>query len=185
MDRRKDLVLNEPGLEHHMDKKFRSLTVKNPRTGQPDYQIPDHDADFVARQAAELRQAQDAWLDLGLEGRCRALGEWRDAMLRHSEAITNALCIDTGRYLMAKIETLGTLHRIDHWISRAPELMRQFPGGRSAMVPSVNYRYQLRPYPLVGVISPVDKVRLEAAIEQIKHLALVGSVTNQIVESTS
>jgi hypothetical protein len=37
---------------------------------------------------------------------------------------------------------------------------------------------------LVGAISPIDKVRLEAAIEQIKHMALVGSVTNQIVETT-
>jgi osmotically-inducible protein OsmY len=38
---------------------------------------------------------------------------------------------------------------------------------------------------LVGVISPNDKVRLEAAIEQIKHFALVNSVTNQVVERTN
>jgi hypothetical protein len=38
---------------------------------------------------------------------------------------------------------------------------------------------------LVGVISSIDKVRLEAAIEQIKHMALVGSVTNQVVETTT
>lgn len=38
---------------------------------------------------------------------------------------------------------------------------------------------------LVGVVSPADKVRLEAAIEQIKHLGLVATVTNHIVETTS
>ena len=38
---------------------------------------------------------------------------------------------------------------------------------------------------LIGVVSPADKVRLEAAIEQIKHLDFVGTVTNHIVETTS
>ena len=38
---------------------------------------------------------------------------------------------------------------------------------------------------LVGVVSPNDKVRLQAAIEQIKHVTFVDSVTNHIVETTS
>ena len=38
---------------------------------------------------------------------------------------------------------------------------------------------------LVGVISPVDKVRFEAAIEQIKQIDFVESVTNHVVEQTS
>ena len=31
-------------------------------------------------------------------------------------AITAALAMDTGRFLMASIETSGTLARIDHWV---------------------------------------------------------------------
>ena len=38
---------------------------------------------------------------------------------------------------------------------------------------------------LVGVVDPQDKKRFEAAIEQIRHLDFVGSVTNDVVEKTS
>ncbi len=38
---------------------------------------------------------------------------------------------------------------------------------------------------LMGVVGSEDKKRLEAAIEQIRHLEFVGSVTNHIVETTS
>jgi hypothetical protein len=38
---------------------------------------------------------------------------------------------------------------------------------------------------LVGVVGPGDKKRLAAAVEQIKHITFVGSVTNNIVETTS
>ena len=38
---------------------------------------------------------------------------------------------------------------------------------------------------LVGVVSPTDHKRLQAAIEQIKNITFVDSVTNHIVETTS
>jgi len=38
---------------------------------------------------------------------------------------------------------------------------------------------------LVGVISPKEKERLAAAVEQVKHVEMVGSVTNNVVETTS
>ena len=38
---------------------------------------------------------------------------------------------------------------------------------------------------LVGVVSPTDQKRLQAAIEQIKNITFVSSVTNHIVETTS
>ena len=37
---------------------------------------------------------------------------------------------------------------------------------------------------LIGVVSPDDHERLMAAIERIKHITLVASVTNHIVERT-
>jgi len=37
---------------------------------------------------------------------------------------------------------------------------------------------------LVGVVSPTDHKRLQAAIEQIKNITFVSSVTNHIVETT-
>ena len=99
------------------------LQVINPRTGQADCEIPGHDSAYVAARAVELREAQSDWQALGLERRCAVLQRWRDAIERHSEAIVEALCIDTGRYLMARFETASTIHRIDHWIARAPEIL--------------------------------------------------------------
>ena len=37
---------------------------------------------------------------------------------------------------------------------------------------------------LYGVVGKEDKKRLEAAVEQIKHVTFVGSVTNHVVAST-
>lgn len=153
---------------------MQTLQVINPRTGKPDYEIPDHDADFVAKRAAELREAQARWQINGIEFRCAAMKKWRDAIERRSAEISQALCMDTGRSLMAHFETAVTLQRIDHWITRGPAILAEIQAGTSSLVPSVSYRYQMVPYPLVGVISPWNVPITLALIDAIPAL-LAGS----------
>ena len=150
------------------------LPVTNPRTGKVDYEIPDHDAAFVTARAAELRQAQAAWSAKSISHRCDVMQKWRGAIEKHRGEIAEALCIDTGRYLMAHVETMGTLQRIDHWTRRGPELLAKIESGHSALVPSVSYRYQMVPYPVVGVISPWNVPITLALIDAIPAL-LAGS----------
>jgi succinate-semialdehyde dehydrogenase/glutarate-semialdehyde dehydrogenase len=163
---------------------MNTLKVINPRTGHADYEIPDHDETYVAARVKELRSAQSAWCKTSLAHRCRVLGQWRDAIARHSEAITAALCLDTGRRLMAQIETSGILQRIDYWIRRAPEIMEQTSGGTSAMLPSVSYQHNLLPYPVVGVISPWNLPITLALIDTIPALLAGCSVVLKTSEVT-
>lgn len=151
-----------------------TLDVLNPRTGKADYQIPDHDAGHVADRAAELREAQTAWQALDIEARGAVLQRWRDAIEARFSDIADALCIDTGRFLMAQVETHGTLARINHWIQRGPEILARIEGGASALVPSVRYRYRMAPYPVVGVISPWNVPITLALIDAIPAL-MAGS----------
>ncbi len=133
---------------------MKKLQVINPRTGKSDYEIPEYDRAYIERSTAKLRTAQKTWGARSLAHRCKVLGQWRDAIDRHSEEINTALGIDTGRHLMAQIETSGVLQRIDYWSVRAPEIMSQTDAGISTIVPSIRYHHNAVPYPLVGVISP-------------------------------
>jgi len=157
-----------------MEVSMKTLRVTNPRSGEFDYRIPDHDAICVAARAVELKQAQVAWRVQSLEHRCQVLQQWRDAIERHGQAIADALCIDTGRHLMAQVETSGTLQRIDYWIRRGPEIMAQIESGTSSMIPSVSYSYRMVPYPVVGIISPWNLPLTLALIDAIPAL-LAGS----------
>lgn len=151
-----------------------TLAVVNPRTGQADYEIPAYDAAYVAAKAAQLRAAQADWFNRGIEYRCSVMRQWADAMERHQKAIIGALTIDTGRHLMAVIETRGVIDKIRYWLERAPILLAGQQHGVSGLVPSVHYRYQLVPYPVVGVISPWNVPLTLALIDAVPAL-MAGS----------
>jgi acyl-CoA reductase-like NAD-dependent aldehyde dehydrogenase len=109
-----------------------------------------------------------------LEYRCDILQRWKQRIAAHADAITAALSVDTGRYLLAKGEVEGTLHRIDYWCDTARKTLANVTGGHSAIMPTVEYDYQLVPYPLVGVISPWNFPLTLSLIDAIPAL-LAGS----------
>ncbi len=154
----------------------KTLQVINPRTGQADYEIPNHDAGHVAAEAATLRDAQSEWFRSGIEHRCEVMQRWADSIARHSSDITHALTLDTGRHLMSTLETQGAIDRIHYWIERAPILLAGQQHGTSGMVPSVHYRYQLVPYPVTGIISPWNVPLILALIDAVPALMAGSSV---------
>jgi len=130
-----------------------TLPVTNPRTGEVDYHVPVDDRAAVEVVASRLRDAQPAWEQGGLAARSAALDRWQQAIGRHATELTDALCVDTGRFLMAQREVASVREWMRYWIGHAPGLM-QPQSGASAMAPSVQFHHQYKPYPVVGVISP-------------------------------
>ncbi|MEM7728894.1 MAG: aldehyde dehydrogenase family protein, partial [Pseudomonadota bacterium] len=85
----------------------RILSVVNPRTGQPDYEIEAASPQQVASEARRLRAAQPGWQARGMAGRSAALNGLADALERHRDAVARALEIDTGRRRLARSEVDG------------------------------------------------------------------------------
>ncbi|MCZ8130642.1 MAG: aldehyde dehydrogenase family protein [Steroidobacteraceae bacterium] len=129
------------------------IRVRNPRTGEFDYEFTPPSAAALGEIAGRLRAAQPAWRDAGIEHRIEVLSRWKAALERHKADIVGALATDTARRLIAFGEFGSTLGAIDRWCREAPQLLRE-PEGTSGAVPSIRWRNQYVPYPLVGVISP-------------------------------
>ena len=130
-----------------------TIQVRNPRSGQFDYEFVPPEPDAMQRRAGELRKAQTDWATRPVESRVEVLQRWKEQLLTRRGAIVEALVTDTGRHLLAQAEFAGTVAAIDRWCAQAPHLVRE-EEGRSQAQPSITFRSQLVPYPLVGVISP-------------------------------
>ena len=151
------------------------IRVRNPRSGAHDYEIPVTTGSEIQRIAAELREAQPAWRDGGVEARIDVLGRWKDELLAASDTIIAAVATDTGRKTLARGEVFGVIGMIDRWSAEAPGLMQT--GERpSANLENVALRQQLDPYPLLGVISPWNFPLLLSFIDAIPAL-LAGCAT--------
>jgi acyl-CoA reductase-like NAD-dependent aldehyde dehydrogenase len=132
---------------------METIRVRNPRSGQFDYEFAVPEPEALARRVGELRAAQQGWAAESVEHRVAMLRRWQEQLLAHRAEVVEALTIDTGRHLLAQAEFGGTIAAIDRWCSQAPGLVHE-DEGRSQAQPSITWRSQLVPYPLVGVISP-------------------------------
>jgi acyl-CoA reductase-like NAD-dependent aldehyde dehydrogenase len=152
-----------------------TIKVRNPRTGESDYEIGiDTEAD-IAPLALSLRDAQPAWRDMGVAGRAEVMRDWKNALADNTDAIFDALSTDTGRRTLARGEILGVSAMLDRWCDLAPKLLED--GERpSQQLPDVALRRQLDPYPLLGVISPWNFPLLLSFIDAIPAL-LAGCAT--------
>jgi acyl-CoA reductase-like NAD-dependent aldehyde dehydrogenase len=130
-----------------------TTAIRNPRTGELDYQVKFTSAEAVQTRCQELRSAQAEWYEGGLEHRIEILRRWRQALASKSDQVADALTLDTGRRMLSQLEVQGIVQRIEHWCERAPSLLKA-SAGASESQPSVRYEHQLVPYPLVSIISP-------------------------------
>jgi acyl-CoA reductase-like NAD-dependent aldehyde dehydrogenase len=146
------------------------LQARNPRTGQVDYEFVPPSADELARIAAALREAQAGWREAGVEHRVAVLQRFKAALLARRDEIAAALSIDTGRRMIAAGEVGSTVGAIDRWCREAPALLVPPDAKTSIAVPSIRYRNQYVPYPLVGVISPWNFPLILSLIDAIPAL---------------
>lgn len=145
------------------------MQVRNPRTGQFDYEIQPLSAAQLLAQCARLRQGQTAWENAGVAGRIGAMQAWKESFLRHRDAVIAALSVDTGRRIESVLEADLLASAIDRWCRIAGELFSERENKPSA-VPFIEIEQALVPYPLVGVISPWNFPLLLSIIDSIPAL---------------
>ena len=133
--------------------RMETIRVRNPRNGRFDYEFAVPETAELARRAGELRAAQREWSVRPVGWRIEVLQRWKAELLARRPAVVDALTTDTGRHLLAQAEFGGTIGAIDRWCAQAPGLVHA-EEGRSQAQPTITFRSQLVPYPLVGVISP-------------------------------
>lgn len=78
------------------------MKVRNPRTGEYDYEIVCATPDTIAAEAKRLRAAQPAWRALGAAGRADILTRWANAIDAAAPALVETLSVDTGRVGIAR-----------------------------------------------------------------------------------
>jgi len=147
----------------------RTLAVRNPRTGQADYQIVASGTAELRALAERLRAGQAAWAAAGVAHRSEVLKAWSGRLLGDSSALLQALATDTGRYRVASSEmnSLGGL--VAGNVALAAQAMAAAPE-RPSVTPGIAVETQLVPYGLVGVISPWNFPLLLSMLDTIPAL---------------
>jgi succinate-semialdehyde dehydrogenase / glutarate-semialdehyde dehydrogenase len=147
------------------------MKVRNPRTGEADYDISPLDAAALREQTLKLRAAQPAWAALSVDQRAAHMRTLAEAVRKHAAAITAALTADTGRAAISRIEVDGTSRLIERWTVSAPEVMqREIVQNRQTAIPGISTSTRLVPYELVGIISPWNFPLTLALIDAIPAL---------------
>lgn len=132
----------------------RTLSVINPRTGEPDYEIEATDASGVAAVARRLRAAQPGWRGRGIDARGVALRTFADTLEQHADSVAKALEIDTGRRRLARSEVDGVIGMLRGWSMLAPTLLPEADWIQGRAKPHFKHQTDYVPYQLTGVISP-------------------------------
>jgi len=153
-----------------------TLDVRNPRTGDIDYQVESVDRASLEGIAVSLRAAQSSWQSIGIEARCQMLKDWQKELQTNAKQIAEALSVDTGRRVISNFEVQGLIGMIDRWVSDAPGLIEPALTVNSRMSPSVEISHKLVPYPIVGVISPWNFPLTLSMIDSIPALLTGASV---------
>jgi succinate-semialdehyde dehydrogenase / glutarate-semialdehyde dehydrogenase len=148
------------------------MKIRNPRSGEDDYEIAPLDRDALAACASKMRAAQVGWAAYSPSQRCKIMLKLADAIERHRDTIAEALILDTGRAAISQIEIDGVIDMIKRSEGSAPFLIaRASTKDRQTSITGISTSTQLVPYPLVGVISPWNFPLTLALIDAIPALA--------------
>lgn len=133
----------------------RSLPVKNPYTGEVDYEITPPTEQELAQRCDALRAAQVKWAAAPLEHRAEVMLRWADELEAAYRPLSAADFTDTGGGLLALMSPRIVASSVRSWAADAAGVLEAAARlGTSSIMPSVTFRTQLVPYQLVGVISP-------------------------------
>jgi len=131
----------------------KAINVRNPRSGEYDYQFIADTAEHIAHSAQRLRVGQETWNTNGVEYRVTVLKKFQAVLRDRQSEVISALSQDTGRQTIARQEFFGMLGSIDRWCGLAPSLTALSSQAAMSM-PDVEIFQDASPYPLLGAISP-------------------------------
>lgn len=147
------------------------LEVCNPRTGQPDFRLPVSSPREIAAKAQRLRNNQKHWAAMPLDGRIAVMARWLEVVRSRAAEIGERDAADTGGCHTSYLQGFITMANIGGWIEDAPKALAGYEvQTRSAVMPQVEIRSQLVPYPLVGVISPWNAPLMLALLDAVPAL---------------
>ncbi len=149
----------------------RVLPVRNPYTGAVDYEITPPTPEELARTCERLRAAQAGWAAAPLERRIAVMTRWADELEKAYGPLSAADFADTGGCLISLTAPRVAVGNVRAWAADAPKALAEAARtGASSIMPSVSFRTQLVPYPLVGVISPWNGPLLLSLLDPVPAL---------------
>ena len=163
---------------------METLLIRNPRTGEKDFALPAYSAQQVKACAFELRENQNHWFELGIDGRIKAIEAFAAALTERKAQMIDALVADTGRYQESVLEVDVTIGGMLRWCKQAPELLTP-PEERTAEIPFLSLKQSYMPYSLVGIISPWNFPLLLSLVDAIPALIAGCSLLLKPSEVTS
>jgi aldehyde dehydrogenase (NAD+) len=133
----------------------RTLPVRNPRTGEVDFHITPPTQEELAGLCVKLRTAQRGWARRPLAERVAAMSTWANLIQKNHAAIAEADGTDTGFSHTSRASPHIVALSIRGWCEDVAQILEKAQvSGPSPVMPMVQVRSQLTPYPLLGVISP-------------------------------
>ncbi|WP_350288909.1 aldehyde dehydrogenase family protein [uncultured Croceitalea sp.] len=146
------------------------MKVRNPRTGEYDYNLQEDSTQSVVEKALSIRSAQKEWQNKTITERVAVLKKWLASFTNFQSEIASQLAVDTARKRISEVETGGIIGLMQAWSYRAPQLYNPPAERTSASANTVQIGQQWIPYGLVGVISPWNFPLLLALIDTIPAL---------------
>ena len=129
------------------------ILVRNPRTGQSDYEFVPPDHEGLRAICAGLRGAQPRWAELGLDARIAVMRDFIAALERNRDDIIGALTLDTGRRGLSVMELDALMAIMGQRCKSARDVLADL-GGTAPDDATLRFEQQYVPYDLVGIISP-------------------------------
>jgi acyl-CoA reductase-like NAD-dependent aldehyde dehydrogenase len=149
----------------------RTIPVRNPYNGAVDYEITPPAPDELAASCDRLRKAQQEWGSAPAEHRIAVLSRWADELEKAYGPLAAADSADTGGCLISLMAPRIAVGNVRAWAADAPKALAEAArAGASSIMPSVTFRTQLVPYPLVGVISPWNGPLLLSLLDPVPAL---------------
>ena len=118
------------------DAEARTLPVRNPRTGQIDFELSVTPPDQIAAKAERLRANQRSWAAMPLEVRLNVMRRWLGEVARRKDAIAEADAEDTGGCHTSYLQGFITMGNIGGWIEDAEAALARATQAQRPRVPT-------------------------------------------------